>query len=61
MVLVMRPSRRCGVTAWRSARKLMKMKTAPVANIIIISANAATPSALAGASASRPQPAPQMA
>ena len=38
----------------------MKMSTAPVENIISISANAATPQALAGATASSSQPAPQI-
>ena len=61
IVLVIRPSSGAGVTAWRRARKLMKMKTAPVENIISISANAATPQALAGATASISQPAPQTA
>ncbi len=32
MVLVMRPSMGAGVTAWRSARKLMNMNTAPTPN-----------------------------
>jgi hypothetical protein len=58
---VMRPSSGSGVTAWRSARKLMKMNTAPVVNSISISAKAATPQALAGATASSSQPVPQMA
>ena len=39
----------------------MKMKTAPVENIISISANAATPHAEAGATASISQPAPHTA
>ena len=39
----------------------MKMKTAPVAKLMSMSANAATPQALAGATASSSQPAPQTA
>ena len=39
----------------------MKMNTAPIENIISMSAKAATPQALAGATASSSQPAPQTA
>ena len=46
IVLVMRPSSGSGVTAWRSARKLMKISTAPTPNSSSISAKAATPQAL---------------
>jgi len=60
MVLVMRPSSGSGVTAWRKARKLMKMNTAPVVKATSMSAKAATPQALAGAAASNSQPAPQI-
>ena len=55
------PSSGAGVTAWRSARKLMKISTAPVENSVSISANAATPQAFAGATASSSQPAPHTA
>ena len=39
----------------------MKMNTAPVENIVSVSANAATPQLFAGASASSSQPAPHTA
>ena len=61
IVLVMRPSSGSGVTACRMARKLMKMKTAPVVKATSISAKAKTPKRLAGASASSSQPPPQTA
>ena len=61
IVLVIRPSSGAGVTDWRSARKLMKISTAPVENIISVAVKAATPQALAGATESSSQPAPQIA
>ena len=61
IVLVMRPSSGSGVTAWRMARKLMKISTAPTPNVNSMNAKAATPQRSAGATASSSQPAPQIA
>ena len=61
IVAVMRPSSGSGVTACRSARKLMKMSTAPAANVAIMNAKAATPSGPAGVSAAAAHPSPTVA
>ena len=58
IVLVMRPSSGSGVTAWRSARKLMNTSTAPAPNISSISARRRCRGGQPARGASRPQPVP---